>query len=183
MWYSLERTEDIVDRTSKEGVVAGLRKVFESANLVVVTQFSGLSVAEATDLRNQMREAGANFQVTKNRLALRALEGTAFDGLSKYFIGTTAIAHSEDAVAAARITVSYAKKNDKLTIVGGSLSGDNLDVSGINALAELPSLDALRGKLVGLIQTPATRITGVVQAPAGQLARVLNAYSEKSEAA
>jgi large subunit ribosomal protein L10 len=172
-----------VDRTSKEGVVAGLRKVFESANLVVVTQFSGLSVAEATDLRNQMREAGANFQVTKNRLALRALEGTAFDGLSEYFIGTTAIAYSEDAVAAARITVSYAKKNDKLTIVGGSLSGDNLDVSGINALAELPSLDALRGKMVGLIQTPATRITGVVQAPAGQLARVLNAYSEKSEAA
>lgn len=172
-----------MDRTSKEGVVTGLREVFESANLVVVTQFSGLSVAEATDLRNQMRDADANFQVTKNRLALRALEGTTFDGLSELFIGTTAIAHSKDAVAAARIAVSYAKKNDKLTIVGGSLNGDNLDVAGISALAELPSLDALRGSLVGLIQTPATRIAGVVQAPAGQLARVLNAYSEKSEAA
>ncbi len=172
-----------MDRAGKETVVAGLREIFESTNLIVVTQFSGLTVAEATDLRSQMRQAGAKFQVTKNRLALRALEGTPFAGLAELFLGSTAIAYSEDAVAAAKIVVSYAKKNEKLVIIGGALGGDMLDVANVKALAELPSLDELRGQLVGLIQTPATRIAGVVQAPAGQLARVLNAYSEKSEAA
>ena len=172
-----------MDRAQKEKTVAGLREVFESANLVVVTQFSGLTVAEATDLRSKMREAGANFQVTKNRLALRALEGTTFKDISGLFTGATAIAYSKDAVAAARITVEYAKKNNKLVVVGGALEGDILDVDRVKALAALPSLDELRGQLVGLIQTPATRIASVVQAPAGQLARVFNAYAEKSEAA
>ena len=172
-----------MDRAGKEKVVAGLREVFESSNLIVVTQFSGLTVAEATDLRSQMRQAGAKFQVTKNRLALHALEGTAFSDLAELFLGSTAIAYSDDAVAAAKIAVSYAKKNDKLVIIGGALAGDRLDVANVKALAELPSLDELRGRLVGMIQPPATRIAGVVQAPAGQLARVLNAYSEKSEAA
>jgi len=170
-----------VDRIGKETVVSGLRNVFESANLVVITQFSGLTVAEATDLRKQMREAGANFKVTKNRLALRALEGTSFSGLANLFLGPTAIAYSDDAVAAAKVAVSYAKKNEKLVIIGGALAGDTLDVSRIKALAELPSLDELRAQLVGLIQTPATRVAGVIQAPAGQLARVISAYSEKSE--
>ncbi|MBT7294555.1 MAG: 50S ribosomal protein L10, partial [Rhodospirillaceae bacterium] len=106
-----------------------------------------------------------------------------FSDLAELFLGSTAIAYSDDAVAAAKIAVSYAKKNDKLVIIGGALAGDRLDVANVKALAELPSLDELRGRLVGMIQTPATRIAGVVQAPAGQLARVLNAYSEKSEAA
>ncbi len=172
-----------MDRAAKEAIVAGLREVFESANLVVVTQFSGLTVAEATDLRSRMRQAGAKFQVTKNRLALRALEGTAFKELADLFTGATAIAYSDDAVAAAKVAVEYAKKNDKLVVIGGALEGDPLDVARVKELAALPSLDELRGQLVGLIQTPATRIASVIQAPAGQLARVLNAYSEKSEAA
>ena len=172
-----------MERAQKETIVAGLREVFESANLVVVTQFSGLTVAEATDLRNRMREAGAKFQVTKNRLALRALEGTAYKDIAELFTGATAIAYSQDAVAAAKVVVDYAKKNDKLVVIGGALGGDTLDVARVKALAALPSLDELRGQLVALIQTPATRIAGVVQAPAGQLARVLNAYSEKREAA
>ena len=171
-----------MDRTQKENTVADLRGVFESTNLVVVTQFSGLTVAEATDLRNKMRDAGAKFRVTKNRLALRALEGTTFKDISGLFTGATAIAYSKDAVAAAKVAVEYAKKNDKLVVVGGALEGDMLDVDRVKALAALPSLDELRGQLVGLIQTPATRIAGVVQAPASQLARVLNAYAEKSEA-
>jgi len=172
-----------VDRTQKENTVADLRGVFESTNLVVVTQFSGLTVAEATDLRNKMRDAGAKFRVTKNRLALRALEGTTFKDISGLFTGATAIAYSNDAVAAAKVAVEYAKKNDKLVVVGGALEGDVLDVDRIKALAALPSLDELRAQFVSLIQTPATRIAGVVQAPATQLVRVLNAYAEKSEAA
>ena len=172
-----------MDRTEKENTVAGLRAVFESANLVIVTRFSGLTVAEATDLRNKMRDAGAKFRVTKNRLALRALEGTTFKDISGLFTGATAIAYSKDAVAAAKVAVEYAKKNDKLVVVGGALEGDMLDVDRVKALAALPSLDELRGQLVGLIQTPATRIVGLVQTPASELARVLNAYAEKNEAA
>ena len=172
-----------MDRTEKENTVAGLRAVFESANLVIVTRFSGLTVAEATDLRNKMRDAGAKFRVTKNRLALRALEGTTFKDISGLFTGATAIAYSKDAVAAAKVAVEYAKRNDKLVVVGGALEGDMLDVDRVKALAALPSLDELRGQLVGLIQTPATRIVGLVQTPASELARVLNAYAEKSEAA
>ena len=176
-------TGGIVDRTAKENVVAGLSEVFDSSTLIVVTQYSGLTVAEATDLRVRMREAGAKFQVTKNRLALRALEGTQFSDMASLFAGTTAIAYSQDAVAAAKVAVEYAKKNDKLVVIGGSLEGDMLDVASVKALAELPSLDELRGKFIGLIQTPATRVASVLQAPAGQLARVISAYAENSEAA
>ena len=171
-----------MDRSGKEEVVEKLSKVFKSTNLVVVAQFSNLTVAEATDLRSKMQEHGASFQVTKNRLALRAIEGTPFKDLSGLFTGSTAIAYSDDAVAAAKVVVSYSKKNEKIVVVGGALNGDLLDVANVKALADLPSLDELRGKIVGMIQTPATRVAGVLQAPAGQLARVLGAYSETSEA-
>ena len=116
-------------------------------------------------------------------MALRALEGTQFSDMASLFAGTTAIAYSQDAVAAAKVAVEYAKKNDKLVVIGGSLEGDMLDVASVKALAELPSLDELRGKFIGLIQTPATRVASVLQAPAGQLARVISAYAENSEAA
>lgn len=172
-----------MDRTQKEELVASLNGLFGSATLVVVTCPIGLTVAQATDLRRQMRDAGAGFKVTKNRLTRLALAGTRFEGLSDLFSGPTAIAYSDDPVAAARIAVQFAEKNDHLTILGGALEEKLLDPSAINSLAKLPSLDELRGKLVGMIQTPATRIAGVVQAPAGQLARVLNAYATKDEAA
>ena len=172
-----------MDRTEKENLVSSLKDLFEGTNLVVVTQQSGLTVAESTDLRNQMREAGASFKVTKNRLARLALDGTKFAELTPLFSGPTAIAISEDSVAAAKVAVNYAKDNDKLVIVGGALDGEVLEVDRIKALAALPSLDELRAKLVGMISTPATRIARVLSAPGGQVARVISAYSEKGEAA
>ncbi len=172
-----------MERNTKEEIVEALRGVFESTNLVVVTQFSGLSVVEASDLRRQMRAAGAIFRVTKNRLAKRALEGTPFATISDLFTGSSAIAYSDDPVAAARVAVAYAGSNDKLVVVGGALAGDPLDRAGIRSLAELPSLDALRARLMGLLNTPATRIASILQAPAGQLARVVNAYSEEGDTA
>lgn len=172
-----------MDRTQKEELVASFNDAFSEATLVVVTSQSGLTVAQSTELRQEMRQAGASFKVTKNRLTRLALEGTTFAYLSDLFKGPTAIAYSDDPVAAARIAVKFAEGNDKFQILGGGLAEQALDVSGVTALAKLPSLDELRGKLVGMIQTPATRIAGVTQAPAGQLARVLAARAEQGEAA
>jgi len=121
--------------------------------------------------------------VTKNRLARLALAGTKFEQLSALFTGPTAIAYSRDPVAAAKVAVEFAGKNDKLIIVGGALEARQLDVEGVKALATMPSLDELRGKLLGMLNTPATRIAAVLQAPGGQLARVLAARGKQGEAA
>jgi large subunit ribosomal protein L10 len=172
-----------VDRAQKERLVADLNKTFRDMTLVVVTHQTGLTVAEATDLRRRIRAAGASFKVTKNRLTRLALEGTKFQALQSLLTGPTAMAYSADPVAAAKVCVEFAKKNDKLTIVGGALGEQALDVEGIKALARLPSLDELRGKLVGLLQAPAVKLAGVTQAPAGQLARVFSAYGSQNEAA
>jgi large subunit ribosomal protein L10 len=172
-----------VDRFQKEELVASLHRTFAETNLVVVTQQTGLTVAEASALRRQMREAGASYKVTKNRLTRLALEGTRYEALKELFTGPTAIAVSEDPVAAAKVAVEFAKKNEKLTIVGGAMGETTLDPDAIKALAALPSLDELRGKLIGVLQAPATKVAGVVQAPAAQLARVFSAYGSQGEAA
>ncbi|GAB6051414.1 50S ribosomal protein L10 [Magnetospira thiophila] len=172
-----------MDRTEKQELVASMHQTFEGTSLVVVTHYSGMTVTEMTDLRAKMREAGAQFQVTKNRLTRLALEGTDYEGLKDLFTGPTAMAYSDDPVAAAKTAVDFAKKNTKLIVLGGSLGNQMLDSEGIKALASLPSLDELRGKLVGLIAAPATRVATVLQAPASQLARVFGAYGEKGEAA
>ena len=172
-----------MDRSQKEELVASLHSTFSETTLVVVTQQSGMTVAEASSLRRQMLEAGASYKVTKNRLTRLALEGTQFEALKDMFTGPTAIAVSEDPVAAAKVCVEFAKKNDKLTIIGGAMGATMLDPNGIKALATLPSLDELRGKLIGVLQAPATKVAGVVQAPAGQLARVFSAYGSQGEAA
>ncbi|MGB0684528.1 MAG: 50S ribosomal protein L10 [Magnetovibrionaceae bacterium] len=172
-----------MDRTEKEALVSSMRSVFDAAELVVVTHYQGMTVAEMGELRMQMREAGATFKVTKNRLTRLALEGSTFEGVSDLFTGPTGMAYSEDPVAAAKVTVDYAKKNDKLVIIGGALGETRLDEAGVKALASMPSLDELRGKIVGLLQAPATKVAGVCQAPAGQLARVFGAYGATDEAA
>ena len=172
-----------MDRSQKSSQVSSLRERLDGATLVVITRQSGLTVAESTDLRRRMMKAGAGYKVTKNRLARLALEGTKFTELASMFTGPTAVALSVDPVAAAKVAVEFAKSNEKLEIVGGALNSQVLDAAGIKALATLPSLDTLRGKLLGMLQTPATRIAGVLQAPAGQLARVLRAKADLGEAA
>ncbi|WP_142850856.1 50S ribosomal protein L10 [Telmatospirillum sp. J64-1] len=172
-----------MDRAQKKEWVGSLHQALEATSLVVVTHNQGLTVAEVTALRRKVRDAGASFKVTKNRLTRLALAGTNFEGIDDLFTGPTAIAYSQDPVAAAKVVVDFAKGNEKLVILGGSLGTQRMDVEGIKALATLPSLDELRAKLVGMIQTPATRIAGVLQAPGGQIARVLAAKAEKGEAA
>lgn len=168
-----------MDRTQKEELVASLHETFDNAEMVVVTHNLGLTVSEMEDLRVQLREAGAQFKVTKNRLTRLALKDTKFEGITDLFNGPTGVAYSADPVAAARVAVKFAKKNDNLEVVGGALGGEILGVDAVKALATLPSLDELRGKLVGLLQAPATKVAGVLQAPAAQLARVCSAYGAK----
>jgi large subunit ribosomal protein L10 len=171
-----------VDRVQKQQLAESLHQDFAETICVVVTQQSGMTVAEVTQLRREMIGAGARYRVTKNRLAKRALEGTEFSGLAPLFTGPTAIAFSRDPVAAAKAAVAYANRNNKLTIIGGGLQGQVLDEAGVKALATLPSLDDLRGRIIGLIQGPATKLAGLLQAPGGQLARLLAGHAEKAGA-
>lgn len=172
-----------MDRAEKSEMVSSLSQVFASTGVVVVAHYSGLNVAQMTTLRGRMKDAGASLKVAKNRLVKLALKGTDMEHISDLFQGPTVIAYSDDPVAAPKIAVEFAKTNEKLVLLGGAMGTTNLDAKGVEALATMPSLDELRAKLVGMIQTPATRIAGVLQAPAGQLARVLKAYAEKGEAA
>lgn len=167
-------------RAEKAQVIDDLGAVFKETGVVVVTHYKGLTVAEISDLRSRMRAAGASFRVTKNKLAQRALDGTSFADMAPLFKGPTAIAFSKDPAAAPKIVSEFAKKNEKLQIVGGGLSGTLLDAASVRALAELPSLDQLRGKIIGLINAPAARLVGLLQAPGGQVARVLAARAEQS---
>lgn len=171
-----------MDRNEKAEVVAQLRDTLSGSAAVVVTRNLGLTVAQSMALRNKMRDAGASFKVTKNRLAKIALEGTPYTGIGDMLTGPTGLGTSSDPVAAAKIIVEFAKTTDKLEIVGGAMGDIVLDVAGVKALAELPSLDELRAKIVGLVQAPATKLAQIAAAPAGQLARVFGAYAAKDAA-
>ena len=168
-----------MQREQKAQSIEALSGVFASAGAVVVTHYLGLTVAETEDLRGRLRKEGAAFKVVKNRLAQRAL-GDASDDAHALFKGPVAIAYGPDPVAAAKATTGYAKDNDKLIILGALMGEQVLDARRVQDLAKLPSLDELRGKIVGLILAPATKIAGFVQAPAGQLARVVGAYAAKA---
>jgi large subunit ribosomal protein L10 len=171
-----------MDRSQKADAVAQLNAVFNEVGVVVVTRNLGMSVAQSTDLRNKVREAGASYKVAKNRLAKLAIADTDYDGIGDFLTGPTAIATSVDPVAAAKAVVDFAKTTDKIEIVGGAMGSQVLNADGIKALASMPSLDELRGKLVGLIQAPATKIAQLSTAPAAKLARVFNAYATKDAA-
>jgi large subunit ribosomal protein L10 len=172
-----------VDRAKKREVVAMLREVFRDTPAVVVAHNLGLTVAEITDLRNRMYEAGGRVKVAKNRLAKLALKGSPREGLADLLTGPTVLFYSDDPVVAPKIVVEFAKKNEKLVILGGALDASILDADGVKALAELPSLDELRARLIGLVQAPAQKIASVLQAPGGQIARVLAARAEQEQAA
>ena len=168
-----------MNQTEKAELIERLQSTLSEATTVVVTHQVGLTVAESSDLRARMREAGAGFKVTKNRLTKIALQGTKYEDMTDMFTGPTAMGTSSDPVAAAKILVSFAKENDKLTIVGGSMDGKMLDKAGVEALATMPSLDELRAKLVGLVNAPAAKLARVSQAPAGKLARVIQARADQ----
>ena len=171
-----------MDRAQKAETVEGLKAVFAKAGVVVVGHYSGLTVADMTILRRRLRDAGGELKVVKNRLVKIALDGGPQAGGSHLFTGPTAIAFSEDPVTATKVAVAYAKEKEKFVLLGALMGAQVLDKSAVQALATLPSLDELRGKIVGLLNAPATKIAGVLQAPGGQLARVIHAYANKEAA-
>ncbi len=171
-----------MDRAEKASSVEALKGVFAKAGVVVVGHYAGLTVADLTTLRVRLSQAGAGLKVVKNRLAKIAIDGTPSAAGAHLFTGPTAIAYSEDPIAAPKVAAAFAKEKEKFVLVGGLLGPTVLDARGVQDLATLPSLDELRGKIIGLINAPATKIAGVLQAPGGQLARVLAAYAAKEAA-
>lgn len=171
-----------MDRAQKAESIETLKGVFEGAGAVVVTHYLGLTVADMTDLRARLRSEGASMKVVKNTLARKALDGSVGEAGDALFVGPVAIAYAPDPVSAAKVTAQYAKDNENFKVIGGLMGQTVLDDAAVKQLASLPSLDQLRAKLVGLIQSPATKVAGVLQAPAGQLARVIGAYAAKDAA-
>jgi len=168
-----------VKRSDKNDFVQNLKEELDISSSVIVANYTGLSVSETDDLRKAMRDNGAKFRVTKNRLTKLALAGTQYESIIDLFNGPTAIAYSDDSVAPSRVAVDFEKKYKNFKIVGGSFEGERIEQNKINFLATLPSLDGIRGKLIGLILAPAQKIVSVFQEPAGQLARLLTSRSEE----
>ena len=181
-WPPTEESPD-VDRAEKKAAIATLNGVFKASNVVVVAHYSGLTVAQMQTLRKQMKQAGAAVKVAKNRLAKIALEGTDVASIGSLLKGPTLIATSSDPVAAPKVAIDFAKVNEKFVILGGAMGKTALNPDGVKALASLPSLDELRGRLVGLLVAPATKIAQLANAPAAKVARVVQAYASKGEAA
>jgi large subunit ribosomal protein L10 len=168
-----------VDRAKKAEVVTGLQKTLGDTESIVVTRNAGLTAAQVSDLRVKMRKEGVHFKVSKNRLVLRALKGTRFEGIGHMLKGPVGLATAKDPVSAAKVAALFAKDNEKLIIVGGALGDKVLDKSGVEALSKLPSLDEIRASFLGLLNTPAQRLAVLSAAPASQVARVISAYSRK----
>lgn len=171
-----------MDRAEKAQVVEELKSVFAENSVVVFAHYAGLTVADLTNLRLEAAKVGASVKVVKNRLARIALQGHEGEASHELLTGPTAIAYSVDATAAPKVMADFAKKFDALKITGGFMGATVLDTAGVQALATLPSLDELRGKIVGLLQAPASKLASITQAPAAQLARVFNAYATKDAA-
>tara|TARA_B100001778_G_scaffold302388_1_gene279025 strand:+ start:129 stop:650 length:522 start_codon:yes stop_codon:yes gene_type:complete len=170
-----------VKRSEKKDFVEKLKDEFNNSSSVIVTQYSGITVNEAESLRKEMRANGAKFKVTKNRLTKLAIAQTQFKEISDLFEGPTAIAYSTDPVAPAKVAVSFEKKLDKFKIIGGGYNGEKIDLDKINFLAKLPSLDELRGKLIGLISAPAQKIASIASEPGAKLARLIGTKSSNSQ--
>ncbi len=164
-----------MDRAAKRELVTSLHDVLKDTGVVVVAHNTGMVAAQSAELRKRVKEAGGSVKVAKNNLVKLALKDTKAEGVINLLKGPTILAYSKDPIAAARVAVKYAKENDKLVILGGAMGASILDANAVKALAELPSLDELRAKLIGLLNAPATKIARTVAEPGAQLARVIQA--------
>ncbi|PRY93464.1 LSU ribosomal protein L10P [Hasllibacter halocynthiae] len=172
-----------MDRAQKENVVEELGQIFESSGVVVVSRYEGMTVAEMQDLRGRMRAAGGSVRVAKNRLAKIALQGKPAESVAEYLTGMTVLAYSEDPVAAAKVVDEYAKDNQKLVVLGGTMAGEALDTAGVSRVAKLPSREELVAQIASCIGAPGSNVAGAIGAPASDIASILSTIEERAEAA
>lgn len=173
----------MLTRAQKEELVATMREKFGRATSIIVADFRGLNVKQATALRRELSTQGEGdyeYQVVKNSVLKLACDGSDAEALSGHFVGPTAVAISYgDPAGLAKLLVDYSKENEVFELKGGYLDGKAIDTSKIQTLATLPSLDQLRGKLVGLLNAPASKLARLLNEPAGQLARLMKARQDR----
>jgi large subunit ribosomal protein L10 len=153
-----------LNRSEKQAVVDQVSALAAKAQTLVMAEYRGITVADLTKLRVEARKAGATVNVLKNTLARRALAGTPFEVAADQMTGPLIYGFSEDAVAAAKVVVEFAKTNDKMVLRGGVYAGKPLDVNGVKSLASIPSKEVLLSQLLGLMQSPVSRLARVVAA-------------------
>jgi large subunit ribosomal protein L10 len=167
-------------REEKAAWVSNIKSGLENAHSAFVVSYKGLTVEDMTNLRSKFREANASFAVTRNKLTKLAIKGTDFEGLTDLFVGTTAVAYGDSPVEIAKIISNFAKENEKLEVIGGTMGAEIMDAKGVKTLASLPTQDELRAKIISIIQTPMRNLVGVTRAPAEKIARLTNSYSQKA---
>jgi large subunit ribosomal protein L10 len=174
--------EDQLNRTEKEAVIAQLHAKMAKAKAAILAEPRGLDVATVTELRRKCRQAQVEYRVVKNTLAVRAAKGTPVEPLSDGFVGPTALVISySDVVAPAKILVEFARDRKGFAIRTAVIEGKVVDVRGIQALARLPGIQELRGKLAGLVAEPAARLARIIATPGQRLAQVLGARRAQLE--
>jgi large subunit ribosomal protein L10 len=170
-----------MDRTTKEAAVAELADVFANTGAVVLTKYSGLTVAEMTTLRGQLREQGGTLKVVRNRLAKLALKDQKGEAASDMFQGPVAIAYSEDFTAAPKVAVEFAKSNDKFEIIGGFMEEEIFDAAGVEALSKMPSREELIATVVARLLGQAGEVVSRITAPGNTLAGQIETIGEQAE--
>ncbi len=171
-----------MNRTEKEQVVAKLHEKMARAKTAILAEPRGLDVATVTELRRKCREAKVDYKVVKNTLAVRACKGTPVEPLAEKFVGPTALVMSyQDVVAPAKILADFAKDRENFTIRTAVVEGKLTDAKGVLALARLPGLAELRGRIASLIGMPATMLARVIANPGRKLAQVLGARKDQLE--
>lgn len=158
-----------MNRTEKKDAVSGLNQTFQGSDLVIVAHNNGLNAAQTDNLRRATRAAGVTAKVAKNSLVQIAIKGTSFEAASDLLKGPTVLLFGNDLISGTKVAADFAKDNPAFVIVGGAYGAKVMDVAEVNKLASLPSMDQLRGMLVGLLQ-----------APGAQLARLAQAYADKA---
>ena len=171
-----------MDRTQKAEAVETLKGIFTEAGSVVMAEYSGMTVAEMTDLRAKLRERGATIRVVKNRLAKIALKGQPFEGASEMFKGPVAIAWAEDMISAPKVAVEFQKDSDAFNIIGGFMGEEVFDPSGVEALSKLPSREELISMAAQLLLAPAMSVTSALNSPASTLSGAIATIEEKAAA-
>jgi large subunit ribosomal protein L10 len=169
-----------MNKEQKKNYIEDITKKFENSEAVMVTHYQGLTMSQLDDLRSKMREHGIQFKITKNRITKLALEKTKCKELTNLFTGPTAVAFGKDAIISARILSKFSKDNENLTLLGGFMGDEVLDKAGVQNVANLPTLDEARAKIVGILATPASKFVSILLARSEKMSNLSAENSEKT---